>query len=148
MVHTKKDLTNQLSHLLADSYSLYLKTQNFHWNVTGIHFVSLHSLFEKQYTELASAIDEIAEQIRALGAHAPGSYAAFIKLSKIKDESGNPKDKEMIQQLLNGQKIVIETAQKCLKIADDINDATTADLATRRLDVHETSLWMLRSLLE
>jgi len=146
----KKDraaIAKGLSNLLADSYVLYLKTHNFHWNVTGPMFNSLHQMFETQYTELADAIDEIAERIRALDLPAPGTYAEYSKLSSIKETMGVPTAEEMIKLLIEGHEITCRTARKLLPLADKGDDEVTADLVTQRLQVHEKTAWMLRSLL-
>ncbi len=137
-----------LSTLLATSYTLYLKTHNYHWNVTGPMFTTLHTLFETQYTELALAVDEIAERIRAVGAFAPGSYTAFAKLSTVKEATGHPNAKAMIQHLVADQEAVAESARRVILAAEAVRDQVSADLATRRLDVHEKHAWMLRSHLE
>lgn len=137
-----------LSRLLADSYTLYLKTHNFHWNVTGPMFNTLHLMFETQYTELATAVDLIAERIRALGAPAPGSYADFARLSTIKDAQGVPKAEDMIRELVAGQEAVVRTARAVFPIVERANDQPSADLLTQRMQVHEKNAWMLRSLLE
>lgn len=137
-----------LSKLLADSYSLYLKTHNFHWNVTGPMFTTLHQMFEVQYTELATAVDEIAERIRALGSPAPGSYSQFAALSSIDDETGVPSATDMIVQLVKGQEAVVKTARELMPLASEISDEPTADLLTQRMQLHEKNAWMLRSLLE
>ncbi len=137
-----------LSRLLADSYSTYLKTHNFHWNVTGPMFSTLHTLFETQYTELAMAVDEIAERIRALGVKAPGSYSAYAELTSIEDENGFPDAQEMLRQLVTAQETVARTAREVMPIADDAGDEPTADLLTQRMQLHEKNAWMLRSLLE
>lgn len=137
-----------LSRLLADSYTLYLKTHNFHWNVTGPMFTTLHTLFEQQYTELATAVDEIAERIRALDMPAPGSYRQFSALSTIPEAEGVPAAKEMIKQLVEGQEAVVRTAREIFPVADEARDEPTADLLTQRMQVHEKNAWMLRSLLE
>lgn len=137
-----------LSTLLASSYTLYLKTHNYHWNVTGPMFTTLHTLFMTQYSELALAIDEVAERIRTLGAHAPGSYTAFTKLSKVKEENGHPNAKEMIKQLVADQATIIDVAKAVIKAAEKDGDQVSADLATRRMDVHAKNAWMLRSHLE
>ena len=144
----RKAIADGLSHLLADSYTLYLKTHNFHWNVTGPMFSTLHTLFETQYTELATAVDEIAERIRALGVPAPGSYKQFAELSSIKEETGTPSAEGMIRQLVEGQEAVVRTARKVFPVVDSANDEPTADLLTQRMQVHEKNAWMLRSLLE
>ena len=147
---TKKDreaIAKNLSKLLADTYSLYLKTHNFHWNITGPMFNTLHLMFETQYTELALAVDLIAERIRALGYPAPGSYSAYAKLSSIKEANGQPKAEEMIRQLVEGQEAVVRTARKVFPAAEKASDEPTADLLTQRMQVHEKNAWMLRSLL-
>ncbi|TLX55824.1 DNA starvation/stationary phase protection protein [Stutzerimonas nosocomialis] len=136
-----------LSRLLADTYTLYLKTHNFHWNVTGPMFNTLHLMFETQYTELAQAVDQIAERIRALGMHAPGTYAAYARLSSIKEEEGVPAAEEMITQLVQGQEAVVRTARSLFPLLDKVSDEPTADLLTQRMQVHEKTAWMLRSLL-
>jgi starvation-inducible DNA-binding protein len=143
----RKAIAEGLSHLLADTYTLYLKTHNFHWNVTGPMFNTLHLMFEQQYTELAQAVDLIAERIRALGFPAPGSYGQYAKLSSIKEEEGVPAANEMIRQLVAGQEAVARTARKVFPTVDKANDEPTADLLTQRMQVHEKNAWMLRSLL-
>ena len=143
----RKEIADGLSHLLADTYTLYLKTHNFHWNVTGPLFNTLHLMFETQYNELALAVDAIAERIRALGHPAPGSYAAYAKLSSIKEETGVPKAEEMIRQLVDGQEAVARTARAVFPSAEKASDEPTADLLTQRLQIHEKTAWMLRSLL-
>lgn len=137
-----------LSRLLADSYTLYLKTHNFHWNVTGPMFQTLHLMFEGQYTELALAVDLIAERIRSLGFPAPGSYAQFAKLTSIAEADGVPAAKEMIAELIQGNEAVVRTARKLFPVAEKAGDEATADLLTQRINLHEKSAWMLRSLLE
>jgi starvation-inducible DNA-binding protein len=137
-----------LNQLLADSYTLYLKTHNYHWNVTGPMFTTLHTLFETQYTELALAVDEIAERIRALGSFAPGSYSEFGKISKVREAKGHPKAVQMIRDLVADQKKVADAAHGVIEAAEASNDQASADLATRRLDVHEKNAWMLHSHLE
>lgn len=144
----RKEIAAGLSKLLADSYTLYLKTHNFHWNVTGPMFTTLHTLFEQQYTELAAAVDEIAERIRALGIVAPGSYKQFGELSSIKEETGSPSAEDMIRQLVEGQEAVVKTARGVFPIVEKANDEPTADLLTQRMQLHEKNAWMLRSLLE
>jgi starvation-inducible DNA-binding protein len=144
----RRAIAEGLSRLLADSYTLYLKTHNFHWNVTGPQFNTLHLMFEAQYTELALAVDLIAERIRALDHPAPGSYAQYSKLSSIKEETGVPKAKEMIKQLVAGQEAVVRTARAVFPTVEKSNDEPTADLLTQRMQVHEKNAWMLRSLLE
>ena len=137
-----------LSRLLADSYTLYLKTHNFHWNVTGPMFSTLHNLFETHYMELATAVDEIAERIRALGVNAPGSYKQFAELSSIEEETGTPNAEGMIRQLVEGQETVVRTARSIFPLVDGANDEPSADLLTQRMQIHEKNAWMLRSLLE
>jgi len=137
-----------LSKLLADSYTLYLKTHNYHWNVTGPMFTSLHTLFETQYSDLALAVDEVAERIRTLGAPAPGSYTAFSRLATIEEENGNPNATTMISNLVADQVTIANSARAVIEVAEAAGDQATADLATRRLDVHEKNAWMLRSHLE
>jgi len=143
----RQRLADELSVLLADSYTLYLKTHNFHWNVTGPMFQTLHLMFETHYTELALAVDAIAERIRALGHFAPGSYAQFSTLSTIPEADGVPKATDMITQLVAGHEAVVRTARKVLGVAGEADDDATADLATQRLQLHEKTAWMLRSLL-
>jgi starvation-inducible DNA-binding protein len=144
----QKKVISELSVLLASTYMLYLKTQNYHWNVTGPMFTTLHTLFETQYTELAAANDEIAERIRALGAFAPGSLAEFSRLSIIKEAAGRPKATKMIEDLAAGQEALAAAAHKVIDAAEKANDQATADLGTRRVDIHEKNAWMLRSHLE
>ena len=136
-----------LSKLLADSYTLYLKTHNFHWNVEGPLFNTLHLMFEEHYTELATAVDEIAERIRALGVRAPGSYREFAELTSIEEAAGNESAEEMIRQLVVGQETVVRTARDAFPAADEANDEPTADLLTQRMQIHEKNAWMLRSML-
>jgi len=137
-----------LSKLLADSYTLYLKTHNFHWNVTGPMFATLHLLFEQQYSELALAVDLVAERIRALGHVAPASYSQFARLSSIPEEIGVPAAGDMIRRLVSGQESVARTARQVFPAAERARDQVTMDLLTQRLQVHEKNAWMLRSLLE
>ncbi len=137
-----------LSHLLADSYTLYLMTHNFHWNVTGPMFNTLHLMFMGQYTEQWNALDLIAERIRALGHPAPGTYKEFVKLASIKEAEGVPKATEMIRMLVAAQEATARTARELFPLIDKANDQPTADLLTQRLEVHEKTAWMLRSLLE
>ncbi|MDP2320614.1 MAG: Dps family protein [Acidobacteriota bacterium] len=137
-----------LSRLLADSYTLYLQTHNFHWNVTGPMFQTLHVMFETQYTELALAVDQIAERIRSLGYPAPGSYGEFVKLTSIKDTTGVPKADKMVRLLLEGQEAVVRTARSIFPLVEKAGDEATADLLTQRIQLHEKTAWMLRSLLE
>lgn len=147
----KKDrvaIAKHLSKLLADTYSLYLKTHSFHWNVTGPQFNSLHLMFETQYNELWTAADEVAERIRTLDVFAPGSYSQFGKLTSIKEEPGVPEWKEMVSQLVEGHEIASATARDTIKAADSAGDEGTADMVTGRLMAHEKTAWMLRSLLK
>lgn len=143
----RKEICRGLSGLLADSYLLYLKTQNYHWNVTGPLFRSLHALFEEQYKEMAQSIDGIAERIRSLGEFAPGSFATFSKMTSIKEESGVPSAEEMILHLVQGNEAVVTTARELISIVDDFEDDVTADLIVGRMHIHEKNAWMLRSML-
>jgi len=138
----------ELSKLLADSYTLYLMTHNFHWNVTGPLFNTLHTMFMTQYTEEWNALDSIAERIRALGHHAPGTYREYAKLSSIAEPTSVPDAMEMVRLLVRGNESVAKTARAAFEKADGANDQPSADLLTQRLDVHEKNAWMLRSLLE
>lgn len=140
-------VVKELSKTLADAYTLYLMTHNFHWNVTGPMFSTLHNLFMTQYTEMWQALDAIAERIRALGHYAPGTYAEYAKLSSITEPDHVPDATEMISMLMAGNEAVAKTARQAFAIADEVNDQPTADLLTQRLDVHEKNAWMLRSLL-
>jgi len=144
----RKAIADGLSRLLADSYALYLKTHNFHWNVTGPMFQTLHTLFMEEYTEQWNALDLIAERIRALGHPAPGSYKQFAKLSSIPDEEGVPAAEDMIRQLVEAQEAVARTARSVFPTVEKAGDQPTADLLTQRLQIHEKNAWMLRSLLE
>ncbi len=143
----RQAIADGLSKLLADTYTLYLKTHNFHWNVTGPMFQTLHLMFEEQYNELALAVDQIAERIRALGFPAPGTYKAFGKLSSIQEDDGVPVAEDMIRQLVEGQEAVVRTARSVFPAVDKAHDEPTADLLTQRMQVHEKTAWMLRSLL-
>lgn len=143
----RKAVCKGLNKLLADSYLLYLKTQNYHWNVTGSMFQSLHILFENQYQEQAQAIDVIAERIRALGEFAPGSFAAFSKVTSIKEETSIPSAEEMIHALVQGNEAVVTTAREIVSLADSCEDDVTSDLMIERMQVHEKNAWMLRSLI-
>ena len=148
---SRKEITQGLSRLLADTYTLYLKTHSFHWNVTGPLFNTLHLMFETQYNELWLATDEIAERIRALGERAPGSYTDFAKLTAIKESNeshGHIQANEMIKQLLEGHETVVRTARSIFPIAEKGGDEATLDLMTGRIQIHEKTAWMLRSLLE
>jgi starvation-inducible DNA-binding protein len=144
----RAEIAAGLSRMLADTYTLYLKTHNFHWNVTGPMFQTLHLMFETQYTELALAVDLIAERIRALGYPAPGTYSEYAKLSSIPETPGVPKATEMIRLLVEGQEAVVRTARSIFPVVDEVNDEPTADLLTQRMQLHEKNAWMLRSLLE
>lgn len=144
----REGIADGLSKLLADSYTLYLKTHNFHWNVTGPMFQTLHLMFETQYTELALAVDVIAERIRSLGFPAPGTYKQYAALSTIKEEEGVPKAQDMIRLLVEGQEAVVRTARSLYPVVEKANDEATADLLTQRIQLHEKTAWMLRSLLE
>jgi starvation-inducible DNA-binding protein len=143
----RTEIAEGLARLLADSYTLYLKTHNYHWNVTGPMFQTLHLMFETQYTELALAVDLIAERIRALGAPAPGSYREFDALTSIPDDVDPPDATEMIRRLVAGQETVVRTARSVFPVVDRAHDEPTADLLTQRMQVHEKNAWMLRSLL-
>lgn len=143
----RASVVTELSKALADSYTLYMMTHNFHWNVTGPMFSTLHDLFMAQYTEIWQALDEIAERIRALGHYAPGTYAQFAKLSSIAEPTEVPSAEDMIKLLVAGNEAVAKTARKAFSVADSVNDQPTADLLTQRLDIHEKNAWMLRSLL-
>jgi starvation-inducible DNA-binding protein len=140
-------ITDGLARLLADTYTLYLKTHNYHWNVTGPMFQTLHLMFETQYNELALAVDLIAERIRALGAPAPGSYRQFGELSSVAEDDDHPDAMEMVRRLVVGQETVARTARSLYPVVDHAHDEPTADLLTQRLQVHEKTAWMLRSLL-
>jgi starvation-inducible DNA-binding protein len=144
----REEIAQGLSRLQADTYTLYLMTHNFHWNVTGPMFNTLHLMFMTQYTELWNAIDPIAERIRALGFPAPGTYAQFGKLSSIKEPEGVPAAMDMVKLLVKGHEAVAKTARGLFPVADKADDQPTADLLTQRLDIHEKTAWMLRSLLE
>jgi starvation-inducible DNA-binding protein len=144
----RKKIAAGLSGLLADSYTLYLMTHNFHWNVTGPQFNSLHNMFMTQYTEQWNALDVIAERIRALGFPAPGTYREFVKLASIKEVEGVPKANDMIRHLVAAQEAAARTARKLFPVVDAANDQPTADVLTQRIDIHEKTAWMLRSLLE
>ncbi|HLT43720.1 MAG TPA: Dps family protein [Luteimonas sp.] len=147
----RRKIATELSKFLADSYTLHLKTHNFHWNVTGPMFNALHNMFEEQYTEQWNALDEIAERIRALGYNAPGSYAEFSKLTSIREEPGAtqaPDWREMVRQLVVGNEAVCRSARKAIDVADDADDEPTEDLLIQRLQTHEKYAWMLRSLLQ
>lgn len=145
---TRGRITEGLSRLLADTYTLYLKTHNYHWNVTGPMFQTLHLMFEAQYTELALAVDLIAERIRALGAKAPGSYAEFSRLTSIPEGLSAASATDMVRDLVAGQEAVVRTARALFPVVDSAHDEPSADLLTQRMQIHEKTAWMLRSLLE
>lgn len=142
-----KAITEGLSRLLADTYTLYLKTHNYHWNVTGPQFNTLHQMFMTQYTELGLAVDEIAERIRALGAFAPGSYSAYAALATVKEADGIPSAEAMVAELAADQATVVRTARAVFPLADKASDEPTADLLTQRMQVHEKTAWMLRAMI-
>ena len=143
-----KQIADELAKLLAESYTLYLKTHNYHWNVTGPMFHTLHTLFEQQYTELATAVDEIAERIRTLGYKAPGSYTEFAKLSEVMEETGEPKAEAMVQNLTDDHRKVAEQAHRIVRMASENGDEGSVALASGRIEVHEKSAWMLHAHLE
>jgi starvation-inducible DNA-binding protein len=145
---SNEQVVEALSRLLADTYTLYLKTHNYHWNVTGPMFNTLHTLFETQYTEYALAVDEIAERIRAIGARAPGSYTEFVELASVKEDRGSPPAMEMIRNLVADQEATVASARKAVEVAEADGDQATADLGVRRIETHEKNAWMLRSHLE
>lgn len=144
----RQEVSNGLSRVLADSYTLYLKTHNFHWNVTGPMFQTLHLMFETQYNELWLAVDLVAERIRALGFPAPGTYKQFQALSVIKEEEGIPRAQDMIRKLMEGHESVARTSREVFKAAESVNDQSTCELLTGRMQYHEKTAWMLRSMLE
>jgi starvation-inducible DNA-binding protein len=145
---SNEHVVEALSKLLADTYTLYLKTHNYHWNVTGPMFNTLHTLFETQYTEYALAIDEIAERIRAIGARAPGSYTEFAELGSVREDRGAPPAMEMIRNLVADQETTVASARKIVEVAEAAGDQATADVGVRRIETHEKNAWMLRSHLE
>lgn len=144
----RRKISEGLSRVLADTYTLYLKTHNFHWNVTGPQFNALHNMFMAQYTEMATAVDDLAERIRALGFPAPGSYKQYAELSSVEEETGVPSSRAMIEQLVIGNETVAKTARGVFPVAEGANDQSTADLLTQRMQVHEKTAWMLRSMVE
>lgn len=144
----RNEIAHGLSRLLADTYSLYLKTHYFHWNVTGPMFNTLHLMFETQYTELSLAVDLVAERIRSLGVYAPGTYSQFASLTSIKESNGVPNANAMIKELVEGHEAICRTARSVFPATDKANDEASADLLTQRLQLHEKTAWMLRSLLE
>jgi starvation-inducible DNA-binding protein len=141
-------IAQELSKLLSDTYTLYLKTHNYHWNVTGPMFTTLHLMFEQQYGELALAVDEIAERIRALGEPAPGTYREFAELSSIAEDDSRPDALGMVRNLVGGHEAAVRTARNALPVAEKAGDQPTADLLSERMRLHEKTAWMLRSLLE
>ena len=143
----RKNISDGLAHLLADSYTLSIKTHNYHWNVTGPQFQSLHALFESHYNDLSVAVDEIAERIRALGHYAPGSYKAFLALTSIEEEDANPNAETMIRNLVIGHETVARTAREVFEPAENASDQPSCDLLTQRMHFHQKTAWMLRSLL-
>ena len=143
----RQKIAGGLTRLLADTYTLYLKTHNYHWNVTGPRFRDLHLLFEEQYTELATAVDDIAERIRTLGYPAPGTYKEFAELTTIDEVSGVPAAEDMIKDLVTAQEIVVRTCREVLPAAQEVDDESTASLVADRMAIHEKAAWMLRSLL-
>lgn len=143
----RDEIVDGLSRLLADTYTLYLKTHNYHWNVVGPMFNTLHLMFEEQYNELALAVDLIAERIRALGAPAPGSYREFAELSTVTEDTDHPGAEDMIRRLVEDQETVVRTARSIFPVVDGAHDEPTADLLTQRMQVHEKTAWMLRSML-
>jgi starvation-inducible DNA-binding protein len=145
---SREEIAKGLSRLLADTYTLYLKTHNYHWNVTGPQFQTLHVMFEGQYNELALAVDAIAERIRSLGVKAPGTYAEFAKLTVIKETSGDINATEMLRELVQSHEAVVKTARSIFPIVDEAHDEPSADLLTQRMQIHEKTAWMLRSMLE
>lgn len=145
---TREQIAGELSKVLADSYTLYLKTHNYHWNVTGPMFQTLHLMFEEQYTELAGAVDDIAERIRQLGLPAPGTFKKFNALSVIDEDDETPDATGMIANLCEANEVVARTSRAAFRIAEEANDQPTCDLLTQRMQVHEKSAWMLRSMLE
>jgi starvation-inducible DNA-binding protein len=145
---SREQIAAALSKVQADTYTLYLKTHNFHWNVTGPMFQTLHLMFEQHYNELWLAVDLVAERIRALGFPAPGTYKQFARLSSIAEDDGVPKAEEMIRRLVAGHETVARTARSAFKLAEEARDQPTCDLLTQRMQVHEKTAWMLRSLLE
>ncbi|MFZ0058730.1 MAG: Dps family protein [Acidimicrobiales bacterium] len=144
----REEIVRGLSAVLGDTYTLYLKTHSYHWNVTGPMFQTLHLMFEAEYNELALAVDEIAERIRALGAPAPGTFREFSQFSSIREDTDSPDATEMIRRLVAGQEAVVRTARAAFAVAEQANDQPTADLLTQRMQIHEKTAWMLRSLLK
>jgi starvation-inducible DNA-binding protein len=147
-IDNRQAIADSLAKYLASTYTLYLKTQNFHWNVTGPHFYQLHKLFEEQYNDLSAATDQLAERIRALGFRAPASFAEYLKLSSIQEESKTIKANDMISQLLADQQTMVREGREVIKVAEHVGDDSTADMVIGRIEEHEKAAWMLRSLLE
>ncbi|HEU5175830.1 MAG TPA: Dps family protein [Burkholderiales bacterium] len=147
-VKDRAAIAQGLSRLLADTYVVYLKTHNFHWNVEGPMFQTLHQMFMDQYTETWNAIDLVAERIRSLGHYAPGTYAEYNKLARIKETPGVPKAEQMVRLLIEGQEAIVKTAREVLPVAEKADDQPTLDLLTQRMQIHEKNAWMLRSLLK
>ena len=145
---SRVEIADGLSRLLADTYTLYIKTHYYHWNVTGPMFNSLHLMFANQYNELATAVDDIAERIRSLGCFAPGTYHEFSRLTAVNEDKDIPAAKNMIENLVQGQETVVKTARSLFPLVNNANDEATADLLTQRIQLHEKTAWMLRSLLE
>ena len=141
----RSEISEGLKRLLADSYTLYLQTHNFHWNVTGPQLRELHLMFEEQYQELALAVDDIAERIRTLDVPAPGTYKAFAELSSVKEVDGIPSSADMVKLLTKGHEQVVKTARKVLKVAQEADDESSASLVSDRMRVHEKTAWMLRA---
>lgn len=148
MTKDNQAVVDALEGLLADSYTLYLKTHSYHWNVTGPMFTTLHTLFETHYTELALAVDEIAERIRALGAFSPGSYSQFIERAQVKEDTGVPPAKDMIKNLVKDHGLVVKAAQKLIKAGEAAGDDASVDMGVRRIELHQKSAWMLGAHLE
>lgn len=146
--HNRDIIAADLARLLADTYTLYLKTQNFHWNVKGPFFQQLHTVFQMQYTELAAAVDETAERIRTLGHRAPGNYSEFAKLTSIPETTGAPAAGDMLHALLKGHEALIVTARNVMRVANDAGDEASMDLAVQRIQAHQKAAWMLRSQME
>ncbi len=141
----RKEVADKLAHLLADTYTLYIKTHGYHWNVSGPMFRSLHLMFEEHYMELRDAVDEIAERMLALGHPAPASYAEFAELTEVEDEPGVPEAMDMVRRLVEAHETVVRTARRVVAAAEDAGDVATADLATVRIETHEKTAWMLRA---
>lgn len=141
----RKEIADGLSHMLADTFTLYVRTLGYHWNVTGPHFPGLHALFEEQYIQLREAADELAERIRAIGEPSPGSYAEFVELTSVEDAKGTPQAKDMVKNLADGHETIVRVSRPLVEIAEKAGDVATADLVTERIREHEKTAWMLRS---